>query len=129
MSHHSGPAFQIDLDFQTQQLEIVTTAGVQPWRPLRAEPVPDFYGAVMGMLGELGVATPIWPMPVEIEGAIPFIDDRVHSTYDPDHAQRFWLALVEIVRVFQQFRSRFIGKASPVHLFWGGLDLATTRFS
>src|SRR5882762_2406611 len=80
MSHRSGPGFQIDLDFQTQQLEIVTTGGTQRSRPLRSEPVGDFYSAVMGMLDELGVSTPIWPMPVEIEGALPFTEDRVHTT-------------------------------------------------
>ena len=68
-------------------------------------------------------------MPVEIEGAIPFPERRVHASYDGEQAQRFWLALVEIERIFKVFRGRFIGKASPVHLFWGGLDLAVTRFS
>jgi len=62
-------------------------------------------------------------------GAIPFTDDRVHAAYDPDAVRRFWLALVEMARVFEVFRARFVGKASPVHLFWGGLDLAYTRFS
>ena len=83
----------------------------------------------MATLDELGIGTQIWPMPVEIEGAIEFTDDRVHRTYDPDQAHRFWLLLVNSQRVLQLFRSRFIGKASPVHLFWGALDLAVTRFS
>ena len=81
------------------------------------------------MLDELGVATEIWPMPVEIPDAIPFPDDRVHARYDPDAVHRFWLALVEMERVFKVFRARFVGKSSPVHLFWGALDLASTRFS
>jgi hypothetical protein len=81
------------------------------------------------MLMDLGAATEIWPVPVEIQGAVPFADDRTHGRYDPDHAHRFWQALVRITAVFEQFRSRFVGKSSPVHLFWGGLDLATTRFS
>jgi hypothetical protein len=68
-------------------------------------------------------------MPVEIEGAISFVDDHVHASYDPVHAHRFWTLLVQTERVLQEFRSRFIGKASPIHLFWGGLDLAVTRFS
>lgn len=89
----------------------------------------EFYAQFMGLLDELGVGTEIWPVPVEIQGAIPFPDDHVHTAYEPEQAQRFWLGLVQIVRVFRQFRSRFIGKASPVHLFWGALDLATTRFS
>jgi hypothetical protein len=96
---------------------------------LQSGPVADFYDQVMGNLDELGVATEIWPMPVEIDGAIPFVEDRVHTVYDPDQARDFWLALVQMDRVLHEFRSRFVGKASPVHLWWGGLDLATTRFS
>lgn len=89
----------------------------------------DFYVHVMQHLTDLGVATPIWPMPVEIPAAIPLDADTTHTSYDPDRAPRFWRALVAITPVLQQFQSRFIGKASPVHLFWGALDLATTRFS
>ena len=89
----------------------------------------DFYTAVMGMLDDLGVSTEIWPVPVEIPDAIPFPEDRSHRSYDPDAVHRYWLALVEIDRVFKQFRTRFVGKSSPVHLFWGALDLASTRFS
>ena len=63
-------------------------------------------------------------MPVEIPDAIPFHDDRIHASYDPDAVRRFWLALVDMERVFKEFRGRFVGKSSPVHLFWGALDLA-----
>jgi len=129
ISHPSGQGFQIDFDFRAQQLEITTSAGAQRTLGLRPGPIAEFYAGVMGALEELGVATQIWPVPVEILGAIPFTDDEVHTAYDPEAAQQFWLALVQIVRVFSQFRGRFIGKASPVHLFWGALDLATTRFS
>ena len=129
MSHPSGVGFQIDFDFRAHQLELATTSGAHRSLGLHAGPVAHFYADVMRLLDELGVPTEIWPMPVEIEGAIPFVDDRVHITYEPEHAQRFWLALVQVRRVFGVFRSRFIGKASPIHLFWGGLDLATTRFS
>src|SRR3954451_13169510 len=68
-------------------------------------------------------------MPAEIADAIPFTDDDQHTSYDAEQAQRFWLALTRMVPVFEKFRSGFTGKASPVHLFWGALDLATTRFS
>ena len=68
-------------------------------------------------------------MPVEIADAIPFTDDDQHTSYDPEQAQRFWLALTRMVPVFEKFRSGFVGKASPVHLFWGGFDLAVTRFN
>ncbi len=83
----------------------------------------------MELLAKLGVGTEIWPVPVEIEGAIPFTEDYVHAAYDRGQVERFWLALVQIERVLRRFRGRFIGKASPVHLFWGALDLAVTRFS
>jgi hypothetical protein len=129
MPHPTGPAFQIDFDLLADRLEITTVAGSQGTLPLGPRTVADFYAAVMGLLDELGVGTEIWPVPVEIPGAVPFPDDRVHSAYDADAVRRFWLALVEMNRVFSVFHGRFRGKASPVHLFWGGLDLATTRFS
>jgi hypothetical protein len=91
--------------------------------------VADFYADVMQALEKLGVATEIWPVPVEIHDAIAFADDRVHASYDPDAVQRFWQALIAIEGAFKRFRSRFVGKASPVHYFWGAIDLAYTRFS
>ena len=92
-------------------------------------PVADFYRQLMGVLDELGLATPVWTMPVEIPGAIPFDVDHTHTAYDAAQATRFWRALVQMDRVFERFRARFLGKVSPVHLFWGALDLAVTRFS
>jgi hypothetical protein len=129
MPHPTGPSFEIEFDFLADRLEIATVGGEQRTLALQPRTVADFYASVMGLLDELGVPTAIWPMPVEIVGAIPFPDDRVHASYDPDAVRRFWRALVEMTRVFEVFRGRFVGKASPVHLFWGGLDLATTRFS
>jgi hypothetical protein len=127
--HPSGPAFQIDFDFVAHRLDIATTGGERRSVPLEDRPVADFHRDVTSMLDELGVSTAIWPVPVEIPGAIPFADDRTHARYDPDAVRRFWLALVEMHRVFTVFRARFVGKASPVHVFWGALDLAYTRFS
>jgi hypothetical protein len=129
VSHPSGVGFQVDFDLCAHRLEVTTTAGARRALLLQPGPVSEFYAAVMAALDEVGVPTAIWPVPVEIPGAIPFPDDDVHTTYEPEHAQRFWLALVQMVRVLALFRSRFVGKASPVHLFWGALDLATTRFS
>ena len=91
--------------------------------------VADFYGEVMGRLKALGLETRIWTMPVEIEGAIPFDQDRVHAAYDATYVHRFWRALVQATRLLQQFRATFLGKVSPVHFFWGSFDLAVTRFS
>lgn len=129
MPHRTGPSFQIDFDFCDHRLDVTTIAGTTRSIALEPRPVAEFYREVARSLQELGVATEIWPMPVEIPDAIPFPDDRVHASYDADAVHRFWLALVDIQRVMKTFRSRFIGKASPVHVFWGALDLAYTRFS
>ena len=129
MPHPSGPSFQIDFDLHDHQLQIATTTGARRTLPLGARPIAEFYAEFMAQLDAAGVPTAVWPMPVEIEGAIPFTGDRTHGSYDPDQARRFWLLLVQVERVFEVFRSRFLGKASPIHLFWGALDLAVTRFS
>jgi hypothetical protein len=128
--HPSGPAFQIDFDLQRHELLIATVDGTSRSVDLSQAPsVADFHAHVLRALDELGIATDIWAMPVEIPGAIPFDQDHGHATYDPDAVRRFWLSLVAMEPVFKRFRSRFVGKTSPVHLFWGALDLATTRFS
>lgn len=129
ISHPSGLGFEIEFDFLANKLEITTSSGETRAMNLQAGPVASFYEHLMEFLDELGISTRIWPVPVEIPGAIPFAEDGSHTEYVPDQARRFWLLLVQTVRVFNEFRSRFLGKASPVHLFWGGLDLATTRFS
>ena len=129
MPHPSGRRFQIDFDFVDHRLVVETVEGEVRSLDLVARPVAEFHRIVMDALDDLGVATEIWPVPVEIEGAIPFPDDLTHASYDADAVRRFWLALVEIERVMKVFRARFVGKASPVHLFWGALDLAHTRFS
>lgn len=129
MPHPTGDPFQIDFDFVDHRLDIATVTGATRSLALVDRPVADFYAEVMGMLDNLGVGTEIWDMPVEIAGAIPFTDDKVHTRYDPDAVNRFWLALVEMTRVFKGFATSFVGKASPVHFFWGAIDLAYTRFS
>jgi hypothetical protein len=129
MPHPTGPSFQIDFDFVDHHLVVGTVAGANRALDLKPRAVADFYPAVMAMLAELDVATEIWPMPVEIPGAIPFTHDHEHASYDADAVHRFWLALVEMERVFKIFGTRFVGKSSPVHLFWGAIDLAFTRFS
>jgi hypothetical protein len=129
MQHPDGERFQIDLDMREQELVITTVSGPQSAMPLESGPVSRFYDEFTALLDKLGLSVPIWPMPVEIPDAIPFVDDDTHTAYDPEAAHRFWLALTLMAPVFEQFRARFLGKSSPVHLFWGGLDLATTRFS
>lgn len=91
--------------------------------------VKDLHAELMGQLDSLGLHTEIWPMPVEIPGAIPFTEDDVHDSYDAEAVTAFWRTMVEAGRAFDIFRARFVGKSSPTHLFWGALDLASTRFS
>ena len=129
MPHPSGPAFQIDFDFLHHRLDITTVTGRRRSLDLGPRPVAEFYADTMSLLDDLGVATEIWPMPVEIPDAIPFPDDQMHATYDAEAVRQFWFALVEIQRVFKLFRTRFVGKSSPVHLFWGPSTWALTRFS
>ena len=91
--------------------------------------VAQFYRETMAALARLGVRPHIWTTPCEVEGAIPFEIDEVHRSYDGEAAQRFWRALAQADRVMKAFRGWYIGKASPVHFFWGSFDLAVTRFS
>jgi hypothetical protein len=121
--------FQIDFDFVAHQLQIDTSDGARRTIELAARPVADFYAEVGRRLQELDIEPMIWTMPVELEEAIRFEDDDVHASYEPQQVERFWQLLVTLTRVFNEFRTTFVGKSSPVHLFWGALDLATTRFS
>ncbi|MGD0505466.1 MAG: DUF5996 family protein [Steroidobacteraceae bacterium] len=121
--------FEIRFDFIDQTLDIDVSTGQRRRIPLMPRPVCDFYAKVMESLADLGIGVHIRERPCEIPNAILLSDDRIHASYDPDAAQRFWLALVQVDRVFKKFRTGFIGKASPVHFFWGSFDLAVTRFS
>ena len=126
---YGGRTFQIDFDFIDHRLIIACADGPKTGFALKPCSVADFYDKVMEQLDRLGLATPIWTMPVEIPDAIPFEQDRTHKAYDKDYANRFWQVLVQCDRVFNVFRSQFIGKVSPVHFFWGSFDLAVSRFS
>jgi hypothetical protein len=126
---HGRRAFQIDFDFTGHRLVIATDAGAERSFELGSYPVAEFYGRVMRTMAELDVPVKIWPHPVEVEEPIPFEEDRRHATYDPEYASRLWRILVQVDRVLHRFRSGFIGKASPVHFFWGGFDMALTFFS
>ncbi|VEG51713.1 Uncharacterised protein [Mycolicibacterium aurum] len=126
---YGDKGFQIDFDFVDHQLTVASTTGERRTVALRPGPVADFYREVTAALDDLGLHTDIWPMPVEIADAVPLDTDTQHVAYDAEQVHRFWLALVQMTRVFEIFRSRFVGKVSPVHFFWGALDLAVTRFS
>lgn len=124
-----GRGLEIQFDFVRHLLEMRTTDGDE--RQVRLEPrsVADFYAETLARLAELDVEVEMLPRPVEIPVAIPFPEDDTHTSYDADYAHRFWRSLVQAQRVLTGFRSRFVGKVSPVHFFWGGFDLAVTRFS
>ena len=121
--------FQIDLDFIDHVLRISTSDGATRQFALAGQSVASFYAAVMADLAELGIHVAIDEMPNELPDPIRFSQDNRHATYDPDAVRRFFQILVNADRVFKQFRTGFLGKASPVHFFWGSFDLAVTRFS
>ena len=126
---HGDRTFEIEFDFLAQQLLIAVSDGGARRIPLEPRTVADFYAEVMAALQQLNVPVTIKELPAEIPNAVRFSEDRQHNAYDSEYAQRFWQALVQIDRVFKHFRTGFIGKASPVHFFWGSFDLAVTRFS
>lgn len=121
--------WEIQFDFLRHLLEIQTNGGQQREIGLVPRTVADFYREFMEALRSLGIGVKIWPMPVEIANPIRFDEDRLHAAYDREYVNRFWRALLSCAGVFEEFRSRFIGKSSPVHFFWGSFDLAVTRFS
>jgi len=124
-----GRSFQIDFDLIGHRLEIATGDGRRDGFALTPRSIADFYAELTGRLQALGIAVRIWTRPVEIADPIPFERDDVHAAYDAEAVNRFWRALAEADRVLKLFRAGFIGKASPVHFFWGSFDLAVTRFS
>jgi len=126
---YGSKTFEINFDFVDHKLVINTSNGSTKTQDLRSQSVADFYRETMAALLELGIEVAIWTTPVEVADPISFEEDYKHATYDPEYAQRFFCILVQASRVLTEFRSRFVGKASPVHFFWGSFDLAVTRFS
>ncbi|HVA13628.1 MAG TPA: DUF5996 family protein [Stellaceae bacterium] len=120
---------ELEFDFIAQRLLARASRGEERALALAPQTVADFYRRVTDLLNGLGVAVAINEMPSEIPNAIRFSEDRTHAAYDADAAHAFWRALIPIDRIFKQFRTGFLGKASPVHFFWGSFDLAVTRFS
>jgi len=121
--------FEMEFDFINHVLNITCSDGVATSVALKPKSVATFYKETMAALRELGMQVRIWKMPVEIPDPIPFDLDEQHASYDPEYVSRFWHILRASDKVMQAFRSRFIGKCSPVHFFWGSFDLAVTRFS
>jgi len=122
-------SFELRFDFLRHQLVLETCEGVLKTLALAPRSVADFYSELMETLRSAGIEVKIWRMPVEIPNPIPFDQDRVHASYDPQAVEKFWRILLSVDSAFHQFRSEFQGKSSPVHFFWGSFDLAVSRFS
>ena len=124
-----GSRLEIEFDFRAHRVMFRHSAGRTDFLPLKSQSVADFYAAYRQILQDLGAQVSINPAPVEVTDGIRFDKDSVHREYDADAAQRFWQALSQADRVLKKFSTRFYGKISPVHFFWGSLDLAVTRFN
>jgi hypothetical protein len=129
LMHAGSLGLEMEFDFIDHRLDIRTTEGVTKSVALAAGSVADFYSATMAALSDVGAPVRIRPYPTELPSPVPFPEDTALRPYDADAVHRLWLALVQMQRVMYVFRSRFQGKVSPVHFFWGGDDLAVTRFS
>ena len=122
-------SFTATFDFIAHQLVFEPSDGRNATVSLEAQPVAEFYRLVMAALARLDIRARIWTRPVEVANPMRFEADTVHRAYDAAAAQAFWHVLVQIKRILEVFRSRFVGKTSPVHFWWGSFDLAHTRFS
>jgi hypothetical protein len=120
---------EIEFDFVSHELRFRLSSGAIHVVPLRPQSVASFYAEFEDCLAAIGVSVKIHPVPVEISDPIPFGKDEQHHSYDREYAHRFWQLLRSADSIFKQFSSRFIGKMSPVHFFWGSFDLAVSRFS
>jgi len=120
---------EIEFDFVDQRLVVRSSRGAKQRLPLEPQPVADFHRRLIDLLDDIGVEVVINDMPNEVPNPIRFSQDRTHAAYDPAAAHSFWRALTRVDRIFKLFRTGFLGKASPVHFFWGSFDLAVTRFS
>jgi hypothetical protein len=126
---YGGRSFEMQFDFIDHTLAITMSDGKVDSLPLRPQAVADFYRELMWRLRALGVELRINSKPCEVPDPISFERDTTHAAYDPEYANRFWRILLTVNSIFLEFRSRFVGKCSPVHFFWGSFDLAVSRFS
>jgi hypothetical protein len=126
---HQNGVFDIDIDFIEHVVSVRTTEGRVDRIRLEPRTVADFYSEFMGVLATANLAVEIKAIPSDVPDGIPFADDAVHSSYEPEWAHRFWQTLVCVDRVLDEHRARYRGKTSPVQLWWGSFDLAYSRFS
>jgi hypothetical protein len=129
LMYTGGQGLEIEFNFLDHRLDLWTSGGKTSHVELAPQSVADFYAATLAALSELGISVPIYPHPVEMLHTVAFPDDTLLRPYDPDAAHRFWEALLQASRAMTAFRARYLGKVSPVHFFWGAIDLAVSRFS
>ena len=125
----NGRLLEVEFDLVDHRLVIRSSDAAERGFALAPMSVAAFYRRFMAELATLGIHVAINQRPNEVADPIPFPDDETHAAYDPAAVHALWRALAQCDRVFRHFRSGFLGKASPVHLFWGAFDLAVTRFS
>lgn len=126
---YAAGSCEVVFDFRAHQLRVHTSDGRTHELSLGPRSVADFYQAYRSLLRQAGIVVKMWPVPVEIEDTTPFTQDQIHRAYDATAVETFWDIMLRADQVLQEFRSRFQGKCSPVHFFWGSFDLAVTRFS
>jgi hypothetical protein len=129
MQSAAGLIFQVDVDLIDHHVAIQTVRGDTRRLPLNARPVADFYADFMSNLAALGIEAHFQPIPSEVSDPIPFAADRIHATYEPEWANRFWRVLSQVDLALKEHRSRYRGRHSPVHFFWGTFDVAYSRFN
>ena len=129
MQSAAGLIFEVDVDLIDHEVLIKTVRGEIRRLPLKARPVADFYAEFMSTLASLGIEATFHRIPSEVSDPIPFAADTIHATYEPEWANRFWRVLSQVDLVIKEHRSRYRGRHSPVHFFWGSFDLAYSRFN
>jgi Family of unknown function (DUF5996) len=126
---YRGSDFELEFNFLDHRLDLSTSGGKRDSVPLALTLVATFYREVMAMLTDAGIEVAINTTPQELPDPVPFDQDDIHKSYDAEYAQRFWRILLSTDTVLHEFRSRFVGKCSPVHFFWGSFDICCTRFN
>ena len=127
---YSGGNFEIEFDFKTHRLEIRTSDGaMEDFALYDGLTVADFYASLFSNLAKLGIEPHIKSIPYEAPSTTPFPEDTENKSYDKTYVERFHQILVTVDDIMEEFRGRFIGKSTPVHMFWHSFDLALTRFS
>jgi len=124
-----GDSLEIEFDFYSDLLNFRRSSGATSSLKLEPQTVRDFYSAYLRTLSQLAVEVHIDPKPVEVATPIRFDLDTTHRSYDREAVLRFWEILIRANSLFKRFSTNFLGKISPVHFFWGSLDLAVTRFN